>query len=140
MPNIECKNGICRIRQQRKTISWTKANNVPLLEQDGLWFKDLARTGQLLPYEDWRLPAAERARDLAGRMSIEQIAGLMLYSPHQAVPPQPNGPFGGTFGGKPYAESGAAPSDLSDQQLQFLKDEHIRHILLTTVESASVSA
>lgn len=31
-------------------------------EQDGLFFKDLARTGQLLPYEDWRLPAQTRRR------------------------------------------------------------------------------
>ncbi|MEI3579365.1 MAG: hypothetical protein V8Q30_04980 [Acutalibacteraceae bacterium] len=30
---------------------------------DGLFFKDLARTGQLLPYEDWRLPAQTRAED-----------------------------------------------------------------------------
>lgn len=26
--------------------------SAPILEQDGLFFKDLARTGQLLPYED----------------------------------------------------------------------------------------
>ena len=30
-----------------------------ILEQDGLLFKDLARCGRLLPYEDWRLPAEE---------------------------------------------------------------------------------
>ena len=57
--------------------------SAPILEQDGLFFKDLARTGQLLPYEDWRLPAQTRAEDLAARLSIEEIAGLMMYSPHQ---------------------------------------------------------
>ena len=55
--------------------------SAPILEQDGLFFKDLARTGQLLPYEDWRLPAQTRAEDLAARLSIEEIAGLMMYSP-----------------------------------------------------------
>lgn len=39
--------------------------SAPILEQDGLFFKDLARTGQLLPYEDWRLPGQTRAEDLA---------------------------------------------------------------------------
>lgn len=42
--------------------------------------------GELLPYEDWRLDAKTRAKDLAGRLSIEEIAGLMLYSSHQLVP------------------------------------------------------
>lgn len=36
--------------------------SAPILEQDGLFFKDLARTGQLLPYEDWRLPVQTRRR------------------------------------------------------------------------------
>ena len=31
------------------------ADPLPLIEQDGHVFKDLARQGQLLPYEDWRL-------------------------------------------------------------------------------------
>ena len=32
-----------------------------LIEQDGAYFKDLEGTGQLLPYEDWRLTPEERA-------------------------------------------------------------------------------
>ncbi len=32
------------------------------------------------------LSAEERAKDLASQMSVEQIAGLMLYSAHQSVP------------------------------------------------------
>ena len=36
-----------------------------IIEQDGLFFKDLEGTGELLPYEDWRLPAEVRAEDLA---------------------------------------------------------------------------
>lgn len=65
------------------TLGMTTAD---LLEQDGLYFKDLAGTGQLIPYEDWQLPPEERAKGLAGRLSIRQIAGLMMYSAHQMVP------------------------------------------------------
>ena len=54
--------------------------SAPILEQDGLFFKDLARTGQLLPYEDWRLDAQTRAEDLAARLSIEEIAGCIGFS------------------------------------------------------------
>ncbi|MGY3901056.1 glycoside hydrolase family 3 protein [Aeromonas lusitana] len=52
---------------------------VSLLEQDGLQFKDLDGSGTLTPYEDWRLGAAERARDLVGRLSLAQKAGLMMH-------------------------------------------------------------
>ena len=60
----------------------------------------------------------------------------MLYSPHQAVPPMPGGPFQGTFDGKTYLESGKEPYAISDQQKEFLEDEHIRHILLTGRDTA----
>ncbi|MCI5649965.1 MAG: glycoside hydrolase family 3 C-terminal domain-containing protein [Fusicatenibacter sp.] len=135
------KDGILRIRQEGgKTIAWSVSSGIEVLEQDGFYFKDLERTGKLLPYEDWRLSDEERAKDLAGRLSIEEIAGLMLYSPHQAVPPVANGPFQGTFDGKTFTESNKEPYELSDQQKVFLEQEHIRHILLTTVKNAAVSA
>lgn len=135
------KNGICRLTQENgKTLTWSESSGVGLIEKDGLYFKDLARTGELLPYEDWRLSAWERAVDLAGRLSVEEIAGLMLYSPHQAVPPMPFGPFGGTYDGKKFAEAKVPAHTLSDQQKAFLESEHIRHILLTRVENAETSA
>lgn len=122
-----------------QTLGWSDDSGVQLLEQDGFYFKDLARTGKLLPYEDWRLGSWERAQDLASRLSIEEIAGLMLYSPHQVVPPV-QGPFKGTFGGKDFQDAGVAPYTLSDQQKTFLTEEHIRHILLMTVKDADTSA
>ncbi len=111
-----------------------------IIEQDGLYFKDLAGTGELLPYEDWRLPVEERARDLAGRLSVEEIAGLMLYSPHQMVPAMPGGPFPGTYGGKTLEESGAAHWELTDQQKQFVDKDHVRHVLAMALENAQVAA
>ncbi|MDO4460496.1 MAG: beta-glucosidase, partial [Clostridia bacterium] len=59
------------------TLGYDPESGVKIIEKDGLKFKDLAKTGELLPYEDWRLSAAERADDLAKRLSIEQVAGLM---------------------------------------------------------------
>ena len=49
------------------TLCFAEGSGVSLLEKDGLFFKDLAKDGELHPYEDWRLPAEERAKDLAAR-------------------------------------------------------------------------
>ena len=69
------------VQEGGKNLSWSEESGVSLIEQDGLYFKDLARTGKLLPHEDWRLDSRTRAEDLASRLSLEEIAGLMLYSP-----------------------------------------------------------
>lgn len=95
--------------KQGPTLGYFKASGVSILEQDGFYFKDLNRNGSLDKYEDWRLPAEERAKDLASKMSIEHIAGLMLYSRHQAIPAASGGWFASTYDGKPYEESGAKP-------------------------------
>ena len=116
------------------------AGDVPVLEQDGYAFKDLARTGKLLPYEDWRLDPETRAADLAGRLSREEIAGLMLYSSHQLVPFAGRGPFADTYGGEPFNPEKHGDADLTDGQLRFLKQDHIRHVLQMKVKSARVSA
>src|ERR1035438_3909046 len=65
------------------TLGYSGQSGVKILTIDGLSFKDLNKNGKLDKYEDWRLPVDERAKDLASKMSIEQIAGLMLYSAHQ---------------------------------------------------------
>lgn len=55
------------------------SRSIAQLQHDGLRFRDLDRDGALTPYEDWRLPAAERARDLVARMTLEEKAGAMLH-------------------------------------------------------------
>ena len=92
--------------------------SAPILEKSGYAFKDLNRNGVIDPYEDWRKPADVRARDLAAQLSVEEIAGLMLYSSHQAVP----GP------------------GLTEAQRTFLADDNLRHVLVTTVASPEVAA
>ncbi len=51
----------------------------PLLTVDGLSFRDLNRNGKLDVYEDWRRPAAERARDLVSQMTLEEKAGALMH-------------------------------------------------------------
>ena len=89
-----------------KTLTYDPSSGVKILEVDGLAFKDLARTGTLLPYEDWRLSPEERAEDLAGRLTVEEIAGLMCFSAHQTL----------------------LDRELNDEQKTFL-DMHLRSIL-----------
>jgi beta-glucosidase len=52
----------------------------PVLELEGLRFRDLNGNGVLDPYEDWRLSAAERAADLVWRMTPEEKIGLMVIN------------------------------------------------------------
>lgn len=122
------------------TLGYSTASGVRILTINGLNFKDLNKNGQLDPYEDWRLPVDTRAKDLAGKMSVEQIAGLMLYSGHQSIPANSRGFGAGTYNGKPLDSSGLQPYDLSDQQKKFLKDDNLRHVLVTRVKSPEVAA
>ena len=99
------------------SLGYSPQSGVKILTVDGFAFKDLNRNDSLDAYEDWRLPAQERAADLASQLSIEEIAGLMLYSSHQSVPMVNRMGFGAsTYEGKPFDESGAKASDLSDDQ------------------------
>lgn len=122
------------------TIGRSLNSGVEILQVDGAAFKDLNKNGELDPYEDWRLPADERAKDLASKMSVEQIAGLMLYSAHQSIPAGEGGFRGGTYDGSPLSQSNAVASDLTDQQKQFLRDDNLRHVLITSVESPAAAA
>ena len=111
-----------------------------LKEADGYAFKDLSGAPELLPYEDWWLPCETRAKDLAGRLSLEQIAGLMLWSPHQLVPFVPGMPFKGHYGGGDFIPGTTDPAALTDEQKKFVAEEHLRNFLLVTTESAETAA
>src|SRR6187399_1904043 len=84
-----------------KSLGYSATSGVKLLTEDRLAFKDLNKNSSLDKYEDWRLSADERAKDLASRLTVEQIAGLMLYSRHQAIPAPSQGFRADTYGGKP---------------------------------------
>ena len=127
-----------------QTLGYSPESGVTLLTDKGYAFKDLNRNGKLDPYEDWRLDPKTRATDLAQQLSIDEIAGLMLYSAHQSIPAAAMGGRGGgaavTYNGKPFDESGAKASDLSDAQKKFLKEDNLRAVLVTRVQSPEVAA
>lgn len=136
------KNEICYFQNPNgPRLSWSKNSGMDLIEKDGLKFKDLAHDGTLYPYEDWRLPVEDRAKDLAGKLSIDQIAGLMLYSRHQFVPGMSNAYFGQvTYDGKELPESTAPFFALSDQQKEFMTNDYLRHVLVVNVSSPADAA
>lgn len=116
-------------------LGYSPDSRVKIIERDGLPFKSFDGTDELLPYEDWRLSPLERAEDLASRLSVEQIAGLMLYSPQYHVPAK-----AGTFMGQSFDPSVNRSWDLSDQQKEILTHDHVRHLLVAGVESPESAA
>ena len=134
------KEGIMIVSNpEGKTLGYSPLSGISIITEDRLAFKDLNRNDQLDKYEDWRLPVEERAADLASKMSLDEIAGLMLYSSHQRIP---GGGFrgGGTYDGKPFEESDSKSYDLTDQQVIFLTNDNVRHVLITSVESPVTAA
>ena len=123
-----------------QTLGYSPKSGIKIIQVAGFAFKDLNKNGKLDGYEDWRKPVAERAKDLAKQMTVEQMAGLMLYSRHQAIPAQEAGMFTGTYQEKPFSKSGASPADLSDQQIAFLTKDNLRHVLMTSVASPDIAA
>src|SRR3989454_2522536 len=71
----------------------------PVLQKDGLQFRDLNRNGVLDRYEDWRLSPEQRARDLVARMTLEEKAGTMMHGTARAV----GGPMASAGMGGQYA-------------------------------------
>ncbi|WP_062310725.1 glycoside hydrolase family 3 N-terminal domain-containing protein [Demequina rhizosphaerae] len=92
-------------------LSYGAESGVTLLEEtvDGatVAFKDMNGNGELDTWEDWRVDSTERAQDLASQMSIEQIAGLMLFSSHERSP----------------------ADGLTDAQKEYLSDSNLRAVL-----------
>jgi len=137
----EAKDGYTLVKNKDgATLGHANNSGIKLLTVDRYAFKDLNKNGSLDAYEDWRLPVTERTKDLAKQMSLEDIAGLMLYSSHQSIPGSSRGFGSSNYGGKTFEESGALASELSDEQKKFLTDDHLRHVLITSVESPAIAA
>ena len=115
----EDKGSHIEITQKKgATLGYSASSGVQILTKGGYAFKDLNRNGKVDVYEDWRKPVQQRAEDLASQMTIEQIAGLMLYSAHQAVPTE----------------------EISEAQMKFLTEDNLRHVLVTRVGSPEIAA
>jgi beta-glucosidase len=79
---LQCNGGVSNTMIAHATASVLKATTVtatvkPTMTIGGSVFKDLNGNGQLDPYEDWRLPVAQRVEDLLSRMTLAEKAGLM---------------------------------------------------------------
>jgi len=123
-----------------KALGYSPTSGVKILTINGLAFKDLNKNGNLDKFEDWRLPYDQRAKDLATKLSVKEIAGLMLYSAHQSIPARPAGYFAGTYNGQPFKPGETDPTDLTDQQKKFLDEDNLRHVLITTVQTPEIAA
>jgi len=152
------KDAYCLVINEGGAVLGISSDNKDaIIEVDGYAFKDLNRNGVLDAYEDWRLPVEERIADLAKKLSIEEIAGLMLYSPHQML--SLNLGFfaadmandmqnsGGSESGKKTKEKyfgegdkRKAASDLTDAQKVFLKDDNVRHVLVALINDVATAA
>ena len=115
----ESKDGFNLITQKGgQPLGYSPASGVQIITKGGYAFKDLNRNGKLDVYEDWRKDPAVRAKDLVKQLSIEEIAGMMLYSGHQAI----NGP------------------DITAAQKKFLEEDNLRAVLMTNVSSPADAA
>ena len=86
---IAVRAGVGKASQPTASQPVLGRRTTPLLTVDGLIFKDLDRNGKLDPYEDWRLPADARVADLVQRMSLEELAGVMVHASLPSDGPTP---------------------------------------------------
>lgn len=100
------------------SLGYSPESGVSILEIDGYAFKDLNKNGELDAYEDWRKSVENRSADLASRLSIEQICGLMLYSSAVTVD----------------------SAGFSPKVDKCLKNDFIRHMLVSAVCDARTAA
>lgn len=131
------KDGYIEVTQTNgPTLGYSPESGAKIVVIDGLAFKSFSGADTIVPYEDWRLPTEVRAADLASRLSIDEIAGLMLYSPQNKIPML----AGDTYAGLPYNPEVNKPWDLTDGQMKFLLDDNVRHVLVSVVESPEAAA
>ncbi len=106
------------------TLSYRTA---PILEvEDGGYtyaFKDLDKDGELDDYEDWRLSYEDRANDIADKLPLESIAGLMLFSAHTG----------------PDMTDPENPGKVSDEQYNYLINDGIRAILYARSQNYDIA-
>ena len=118
----------------------------PVLEVEGLRFRDLNGNGVLDPYEDWRLSPAERAEDLVSRMTPEEMIGLMVICSRSMGISQPDPDLTSHDGAldeqyhrvknDPHNTAGL-PYEGTTQQITEL---HMRHFIMRETPRGSVIA
>ncbi|MGN0998233.1 MAG: glycoside hydrolase family 3 N-terminal domain-containing protein [Faecousia sp.] len=64
--------------------------NRPIIESDGLYFKDIDGSGCLSPVNDWRLNASERAAAYVKLMTVDEKIGQLFISDWRMGPKYPS--------------------------------------------------
>ena len=118
----------------------------PVVEADGLAFRDLNANGVLDPYEDWRLTPAERAADLVPRMSPEEKIGLMVINSRSMGISQPDPELTSHDGAldeqhhkiknDPHNTAGLPYEGTTDQ----ITNLHLRHFIMRETPAGSTIA
>ena len=67
------------VKLKDKSAEKKLTGNVQLIEDGGLFFRDLNKNESLDPYEDFRLPVDIRVEDILSQMTLEEKAGMMLH-------------------------------------------------------------
>ena len=62
----------------------------PIIEADGLYFKDIDGSGTVSKVNDWRLPAAERAAAYVKQMTVDEKIGQLFISDWRMGPKYPS--------------------------------------------------
>ena len=62
----------------------------PIIEADGLYFKDIDGSGKVSAVNDWRLPAAERAAAYVKLMTVDEKIGQLFISDWRMGPKYPS--------------------------------------------------
>jgi beta-glucosidase len=109
------------------TINMTRLGpEAPVLQVDGLSFRDLNKNGRLDPYEDRRRPIEERVEDLLGQMTLEEKVGLMM---HPMISAGENGEL---------VESPSFVNPASTSEM--VVNRHIKHFNIVAASNARVVA
>ena len=62
----------------------------PIIEADGLYFKDIDGTGTVSAVNDWRLPSAERAAAYVKQLTLDEKIGQLFISDWRMGPKYPS--------------------------------------------------
>ncbi len=65
-----------------------------IIEQDGLYFKDIDGTGKVSPVNDWRLSPAERAAAYVKELTVDEKIAQLFISDWRMGPKYPKKQFG----------------------------------------------
>lgn len=112
-----------------------------VIEKDGLYFKDMDGSGEFKPYDDWRLPAKERAKAYVKTLTVKEkiaqlfisdwrmakypVTGPMALAPEKTIPDESGVLDEGEFRGKTIFGEQYLPGTTT-----LLKEWFSRHMIL----------